>query len=87
MKNSEAEACRSLREIELEVESEMREWGRQRLQDKRIARLPWILNLKLLSNPKRPLIIDVRSVHLHARSVRRAIHVQLKTDRLSGESC
>ena len=34
MKNSETGQCRSLREIELEVETEMREWGRQRLQEK-----------------------------------------------------
>ena len=34
MKDSEAEECRSLREIELEVEAEMREWGRKRLQEK-----------------------------------------------------
>jgi hypothetical protein len=34
MKDSEAGECRSLREIELEVEVEMREWGRKRLQEK-----------------------------------------------------
>jgi hypothetical protein len=34
MKDSEAGECRSLRELELEVEAEMREWGRKRLQEK-----------------------------------------------------
>ena len=34
MKNSEAGQCRSLREVEAEVEAEMRAWGRQRLQEK-----------------------------------------------------
>ena len=34
MKDSDAAECRSLREIELEVEAEMREWGRKRLQEK-----------------------------------------------------
>lgn len=34
MKDSEAGQCRSLREIEAEVDAEMREWGRQRLQEK-----------------------------------------------------
>lgn len=33
-KNSEAVPFRSLREIEAEVEMEMREWGRKRLQEK-----------------------------------------------------
>lgn len=34
MKDSEAGQCRSLREIEAEVDAEMREWGRQRLREK-----------------------------------------------------
>lgn len=34
MKDSEASQCRSLREIEAEVDAEMREWGRQRLREK-----------------------------------------------------
>lgn len=34
MKDSEAGQCRSLREIEAEVDAEMRAWGRQRLQEK-----------------------------------------------------
>lgn len=34
MKDSETGRCRSLREIEAEVEAEMREWGRQRLREK-----------------------------------------------------
>jgi len=34
MKDSEAGQCRSLREVEAEVEAEMRAWGRQRLQEK-----------------------------------------------------
>ena len=34
MKSSETGQCRSLREIEMEVEAEMRAWGRQRLQEK-----------------------------------------------------
>jgi hypothetical protein len=34
MKDSDAGEWRSLREIELEVEAEMREWGRKRLQEK-----------------------------------------------------
>jgi hypothetical protein len=34
MKDSDTGECRSLRELELEVEAEMREWGRQRLQEK-----------------------------------------------------
>jgi len=34
MKASEAGQCRSLREIEAEVDAEMRAWGRQRLQEK-----------------------------------------------------
>lgn len=34
MKDSDAGECRSLRELELEVEVEMREWGRKRLQEK-----------------------------------------------------
>jgi hypothetical protein len=34
MKDSDTGECRSLRELELEVEAEMREWGRKRLQEK-----------------------------------------------------
>ena len=34
MENSETGQCRSLREMEAEVEAEMREWGRRRLQEK-----------------------------------------------------
>jgi len=34
MKDSGSGQCRSLREIEAEVEEEMRTWGRQRLQEK-----------------------------------------------------
>lgn len=34
MKDSEAGQCRSLREVEAEVDAEMRAWGRQRLQEK-----------------------------------------------------
>ena len=34
MENSETGQCRSLREVEMEVEAEMREWGRRRLQEK-----------------------------------------------------
>lgn len=34
MKDSEAGQCRSLREIEMEVDAEMRAWGRQRLREK-----------------------------------------------------
>ena len=34
MKNSETGQCPSLRESEAEVEAEMREWGRRRLQEK-----------------------------------------------------
>ena len=34
MKDSEAGQCRSLREIEAEVDAEMRAWGRQRLREK-----------------------------------------------------
>ena len=34
MKDSEAGQCRSLREIEAEVDVEMRAWGRQRLREK-----------------------------------------------------
>ena len=34
MKESEAGQYRSLREVEAEVEAEMRAWGRQRLQEK-----------------------------------------------------
>jgi hypothetical protein len=34
MKDSDVGECRPLRELELEVEAEMREWGRQRLREK-----------------------------------------------------
>ena len=34
MRNSETGQCRSLRDIEIEVDAEMREWGRRRLQEK-----------------------------------------------------
>ena len=34
MKDSDTGECPSLRELELEVEAEMREWGRKRLQEK-----------------------------------------------------
>ena len=34
MKNSETGQCPSLRESEMEVEAEMRAWGRRRLQEK-----------------------------------------------------
>lgn len=34
MKDSETGQCGSLREMEMEVEAEMREWGRRRLQEK-----------------------------------------------------
>lgn len=34
MKDSETGQCRSLREVEAEVDAEMRAWGRQRLQEK-----------------------------------------------------
>lgn len=38
MKDSEVGQWRSLREIEAEVDAEMREWGRQRLREKLQAR-------------------------------------------------
>lgn len=34
MQNSDTGQCPSLRESEMEVEAEMREWGRRRLQEK-----------------------------------------------------